>query len=197
MTESTKKRDKTGTAPPSSSTAPSHLGGSPKRTFQQFEDIYSAYMTALQNALLAAQDQLRDMNRDYLQSLNGVQTEVNKQVHEASQHLRKASDEAAGSENAPERWAASHREYADTLNTVITSGWKRSEEIKRNHWDAVEAARVAHCKSNDASYQSFLAEMRNAWAGVDPAAVDVNNLNLISHLMLAASQTARMAMCHI
>lgn len=195
MTESSKKTEKAGGA--SSSTTPPNQPGSAKPTAYQFEDIYTGYTTALHKEWMAAQDQLRDIHRECLQNLNEIQSDVHKEIQDACQRLTKTREDISGKENAPELWATAHREHANALNTAMTSGWKRSEDIRRNHRDALEAARAAHRKSNEASYQNFLNEMRNAWAGIDSSAVDVNNLNLISHLMLAASHSARMAMCHI
>lgn len=191
MPESATKHDKRSAE--SSPKPAAASSSSPEPVYHQFEDIYARYAASLHNAWTRAEDQLKDMNRDYLMSLHGVQAEVHKQLQEAFQRLMELRAEANGKENALELLAAAGREYATAVNAATLSCWKRSEEIDRNHRDAMEGAREAYYKSNETSYQSFLNEVRNAWAGVDVASMDVNNLNLISRLMLGASQTARMA----
>jgi hypothetical protein len=191
MPESATKHDKRSAESPSESAAASW--SSPEPVYHQFEEIYARYAASLNNAWTRAQDQLRDINRDYLMSLHGVQAEVHKQVQEAFQRLMELRAEANGKDNAMELLAVAGREYATALNAANLSCWKRSEDIDRNHRDAMEGAREAYYKSNETSYQSFLNDVRKAWAGVDVASMDVNNLNLISRVMLGASQTARMA----
>lgn len=160
-------------------------------SYRRFEEVHSSYGSGLHETWLAAQGKLAESRRNYLQRLHDAQLDLQKEVQDASQKYSKAIEEAASSgKNSAELRAAAHREHVEALNAAVVAGWKRSEEIKRDYRDSVEAVRAEYARGNDACYRSFLSDLQGAWAGVDPGSIDVQHLNLISHLLLATTYTA-------
>jgi hypothetical protein len=158
----------------------------PDSPYRRFEEVNRTYTNCLQDAWLATQGRFAETSRDFLQRLYGAQLELQKEVQEAN---RKFSGEPRNESDAQLR-AAAYREYLEAINAAFVTGWNRAEEIKREYRQNVEAGRSDYVKSNDDCYRSFLRNLQSAWSGVDLANVDVQHLNLISHLLLAATYTA-------
>jgi hypothetical protein len=173
-------------SPEGGGTPSSPSSATPDSPHRRFEEVYRTYTNCLQDAWLANQGRFAETNRDFLQRLYGAQLELQKEVQEAN---RKFSGQPRNESDAQLR-AAAYREYVEAINAAFVTGWNRAEEIKREYRQNVEAARSDYVKSNDDCYRSLLRDLQSAWSGVDPANVDVQHLNLISHLLLAATYTA-------
>jgi len=158
--------------------------------YRKFEEIHGSYASGLHDNWMAAHGRLTEAKRNYLQRLHDGQLELQKEVQDACHKYAKAVADAASAENSADLRASAHREHVEALNAALVSAWRRSEEIKREYRESVEAAQSDYSRGNDTAYRSFLRDLQGAWAGVDPGSLDVQHLNLISHLLLAAAHTA-------
>jgi hypothetical protein len=163
-------------------TPPSGIAESP---YRRFEEAYRTYTNALQDNWLASQGRLAKLRSDFLQRLSEVQLELQKEAQDAHRRF----SEQARNESSAELRAAAHREQMEAANAAFVTGGNRVEEIKREYRENVAAAQTEYFSSNDACYRSFLKDVQNAWSTIDPDAVDVQQLLLISQLLLSATCT--------
>jgi len=158
---------------------------------QQVEQVYTRYTNALQDACLSVQSRVEEEQRNYLRSHQELQIELQKKLQEACQRHAKALEETAGTENATELLVKAHRQYEDDVNAAHVAARNKAEELDRNHRDSLEAARGDYAKRNEESYRSLVRELQGVLTRVDPDSVDIQHIDLLGNVLLAATQTAR------
>jgi catalase len=175
------KQEKKTTGESSSSDAP----------LRQLHEVYSKHTNSLQDACLTAQARVGEAERNHLQSVNEVHIELQKQLQDSCQRYAKALEATAGNENAAELAVQAHREYAEEVNSAHVSARNKLEEIDRSHRDKLESARADYAKSQENSYRSLAKELQGALTRVDPENLDPQQINLLSHILLATSQVVK------
>jgi hypothetical protein len=171
-------------------------GGASSRTAtetpsRQIEEVYGKYASSLQDACLAAQTKVGEAERAYLQSLHQVQLDLQKELLNASQQYVTACDAARSKENAAEACGQAQQDYVEAVNAAHVASRNKAEELDRSHREKLEAVRTDHTDSNEASYRSLVKDLQSIWGRVDAGTVDPQDLNLLSHTLLAATQSAR------
>jgi hypothetical protein len=176
MAESKQEKKAGGaTASPTSSDAP----------HRQLEEAYGGYANSLQDAWLSVQTRLGEEQRNYLQSVQTAQLDVQKELQDAHQRYVKAHEAAAGKDNAAELCAQAHREYVEAVNAAHVSGRNKLEEIERYHRDKLESLREEYSKKVETSHRSLVKGVQKVWSRVDPDRIDAQQLNQLSHALLA------------
>ena len=158
---------------------------------QQVEQVYTRYQNALQDACLNAQSRVEEEHRNYVRSHQELQLEVQKKLQDACQRHAKALEEAAGNENAQQLALQAQRQYEDDVNEAHVAARNKAEDLDRNYRDKLDAARADHEKRNEESYRALVRDLQGVWTKVDPDNVELQHIDLLSNVLLAATQTAR------